>query len=181
MLRRTIAVFTWLGLLASLTFAQVTGRISGSVVDATGAAVLNAQIQLMVSGGQAAIFTTTTNNEGIFAFAGVQPGKYDVSVNASGFGATKVQVEVSPIRETTVPPIKMAVVAAQAIEVVASSSQVQTANAEVLSTITNTQIDKLPLLDRTVIDLALTQPGVVNASPISNGTDIVVNGLRSTY
>src|SRR5262249_28607657 len=60
---------------------------------------------------------------------------------------------------------------------------VQTANAEMISTITKTQIETLPLVDRSIIELATTQPGVINANPtsISNGNDIVVNGLRSTY
>src|SRR5436309_1609318 len=104
MLRRSVAVFAWFGLLTSLAFAQVTGRISGSVVDATGAAVSNAQVQLMLSGGKTAILSTTTNNEGAYLFAGVQPGKYDVAINAQGFATTKVQVELSPLREASVPP-----------------------------------------------------------------------------
>src|SRR5207253_1840031 len=122
------------------------------------------------------------NSEGFFVFAGVQPGKYDIVINAPGFSQAKAEVEVSPIRETAVPPIKLTVAGVAAVvETVAASTQVQTASAEVASTITNTQIDKLPLLDRTVIGLALTQPGVVDANPTSNGNDIVVNGLRSTY
>src|SRR5581483_8714083 len=58
---------------------------------------------------------------------------------------------------------------------------VQTANAEVSATVSTAQVDKLPLLDRNVIDLAQTQAGVVNGSSIANGRDLVVNGLRSTY
>jgi hypothetical protein len=183
MYRKLIAGIASLMLLASLALAQVTGRISGSVVDASGAAVPNAQVQLLLSGSKAPVSITATTAEGLYRFAGVQPGKYDVTVNASGFLVTTVrEVEVDPIRETSLPPVKVALAAVtQSVDVIAATQPVETANAEVSSTVSNAQIDKLPLLDRTVIDIAQTQAGVVNASPISNGTDVVVNGLRSTY
>jgi hypothetical protein len=152
------------------------------VVDPAGAQVPNAQVQLFVEGGKTALFTTATNEAGTFLFPGVQPGRYNLTVDASGFSTVKIPVEVSPIRETVIPAISLKVAGvSEEVSVVASSAQVQTANAEIVSTVTNAQIDKLPLLDRTVIELALTQPGVVNANPTSNGSDIVVNGLRSTY
>src|SRR5205823_3647684 len=106
MLQKPITVIALFVLLISPAFAQVSGRISGSVVDASGAQVPNAQIQLMVSGGNTAVLATTTNSEGFFVFAGVQPGKYDIVINAPGFSQAKAEVEVSPIRETAVPPIK---------------------------------------------------------------------------
>src|SRR6185295_17191928 len=81
--------------LASSGFAQVTGRIYGSVVDPSGAQVPNAQVELRVQGGETAILTTTTTSEGIYVFAGVQPGTYDLSVTASGFSSRKIQVQVS--------------------------------------------------------------------------------------
>ncbi|PWT98709.1 MAG: hypothetical protein C5B51_28600 [Terriglobia bacterium] len=183
MLSKLAAVSAGLGIVAALATAQVTGRISGSIVDSSGAAVPDAQVQLLLPAGKTAIFLTATTGEGLFRFAGIQPGKYDIKIEAKGFLPASVrEVEVDPIRETSLPAIQIALATVtQSIEVVSAVQPVETANAEVSSTVTSPQIDKLPLLDRTVIDIAQTQAGVVNASPISNGTDVVVNGLRSTY
>jgi len=183
MSRRPLAVGAIWALMASAAMAQVTGRISGSVVDASGAAVPNAQVQLLLPGGKSAIFTVSTTAEGLYTFTGVQPGMYDIAVQAGGFAAASVRgVDVDPIRETSLPPIQLSVAAVtQSVEVQSSTQPVETANAEVSATVTANQLDKLPSLDRGVIGLAQTQAGVVNASPNTNGDDIVVNGLRSTY
>jgi hypothetical protein len=156
--------------------------VSGSVQDPGGAQIPNAVVELFVPGGQKAILTTTSGPEGLFVLTGVRPGTYDLVIQAPGFARSRVQLNVSPITETAVPPIKLSVAGVEGeVSVIAAATQVQTNNVEVMSTITSEQIDKLPLFDRSVIDLATTQPGVRNASPNTNGNDIVVNGLRSTY
>ena len=185
MRHRTLEVLSFLGLLASPALAQVTGSLSGSVVDASGAAVPNAQVKILLPAGNAPILSATTTNEGLYSFIGVRPGTYDVTVDAKGFvTSTLHDVRVGPIRETSLPPLKLEVAAvSQTIDVTANIGAVETANAEVSSTVGSTQIDKLAVIDRDVLSLAQTQPGVLNASPISlgNGVDTVINGLRSTY
>lgn len=164
---------------------QVTGTLSGSVVDASGAAIPNAQVKLLLPGGSAPVLSGKTTTEGLYSFIGVRPGTYDVNIDAAGFvSAVRHEVKIEPIRETSLPPVKLEVAAVnQSIEVAADSATVETANSEVSTTVGAAQIDRLPVLDRDILNLALTQPGVVNASPVSlgNGVDTVINGLRSTY
>jgi hypothetical protein len=63
------------------------------------------------------------------------------------------------------------------VEVTESTVAVQTASAEVTTTITPSQVEKLPVLDRQVSYLFNTQAGVV-----SNGRSAtVINGLRPSY
>ncbi|HEY2013288.1 MAG TPA: TonB-dependent receptor [Bryobacteraceae bacterium] len=182
---RKPGVFSLLILLAMPAFAQVTGTLSGSVVDASGAAVPNAQVKLILPGGTAPILSATTTAEGLYSFIGVRPGTFTVLVEAKGFiTSTLRDIRIEPIRETSLPPIKVDVAAvSQSIEVTADTGAVETANAEVSSTVSSSQIDKLAVIDRDVLSLAQTQPGVLNASPISlgNGSDTVINGLRPTY
>ncbi|MBZ5618511.1 MAG: TonB-dependent receptor [Acidobacteriia bacterium] len=172
-------------LLVPMAFSQVNGTLSGSVVDASGAAVPNAQVRVLLPGGATAVLSGKTTNEGLYSFIGVRPGMYDISVDATGFvTAVRHEVRVEPIRETSLAPIKLEVAAVnQTIDVSADTQSVETANSEVSTTVSAAQIDRLPLLDRDVMALAQTQPGVLNASPISlaNGNDTVINGLRSTY
>lgn len=174
-----------LGLVMGLTptSAQVNGRISGTVLDPSGAVVAGANVHLLLPDGKTAVLNTTTTSDGIYSFIGVQPGTYTVSVEAKGFStSTAAGVVVSPIRETSLSPIKLEIgTVSTTVEVITAAQNVQTGNAEVMSTITNSQIDLLPALNRDVLQLITSQAGVTSSSPLSNGNDNVINGLRSTY
>jgi hypothetical protein len=118
---------------------------------------------------------TTTSTEGIFSFAAVQAGSYDLSVENAGFAKYSFRgVTVNPGQETAVPPIKLEVKSVeQSVEVIAESQAVQTANIENSTTVTQEQVTNLPVLDRQVSTLFLTQPGVSSGRGATT-----VNGLR---
>jgi len=63
------------------------------------------------------------------------------------------------------------------VEVSAQTAVVQTANAEVASTISNEQVRQLPMLNRSPLGLLLTQPGVSSNARSST----TINGLRPSY
>jgi hypothetical protein len=174
-----------LAALAPAIFAQVTGTLSGSVVDPSGAGIGNADIKILLPGGSAPVISGKTTSEGIYSLIGVRPGTFDVRVEASGFVPVELHaIKVNPISETSLPPVKLQLAAvSQSVEVTSETQSVETANAQVASTVSSAQIERLPLLNRDVLTLAQTQAGVLNASPIAlaNGSDTVINGLRSTY
>jgi Carboxypeptidase regulatory-like domain len=179
MIRLRFVAFLTLLILAAFTLsAQVAGHLSGSVVDQTGAAVPGASINVFISGGKEPILTGTSNDVGLFSFIAVRPDTYDVVIEAKGFGkATIRNVKVAPIQETGLGAIRLDVQTAVAsVDVSADVQSVQLANAEVASTITNTQVQNLPVLGRQVSTLFLTQPGVTSGSNTTS-----VNGLRSSF
>ena len=63
---------------------QVTGSISGSVVDSTGSVMVGATVKL-VSEATSAVRTAATDVEGNFVFTAVAPGIYAVSAEQPGF------------------------------------------------------------------------------------------------
>ncbi len=71
-------------LLSSAAFAQVTGNLTGTVSDPTGAVVPGATVVMKstLSGDER---QTVTNGDGFFSIAAVQPGDYKVTVKAAGF------------------------------------------------------------------------------------------------
>jgi hypothetical protein len=159
--------------------AQFSGRVAGTVLDAAGAAVPNADVGLYLTGGKKALFTTKTTVDGSYHIIGVRPGDYDVTVESKGFVPTTIRaVTVDAARETDVPQIKLQLATiTQTIDIVADAAAVETANAEVSSVISMSDIQRLPLLDRDPLSMLLTQPGVV-----SNGNSTtVINGLRTSY
>ena len=62
-------------LLALTTFAraQVTGRVSGSVIDSSGAFVPKATVNLSLHGGKRPLLTTSTNTQGLFSIETIRP------------------------------------------------------------------------------------------------------------
>jgi hypothetical protein len=93
--------------------AVPAGRIEGNVVDPKGARIAGATVALLNPAGDR-VSETTSDKEGHFEFANLQPGHYKVRVEADGFsqpeplsvdlagGGTKsisVSLEIAPIQE----------------------------------------------------------------------------------
>ncbi|HLK49194.1 MAG TPA: TonB-dependent receptor [Bryobacteraceae bacterium] len=175
---------TWAALALILFFrgpanAQLSGRISGSVVDATGSSVPGADVRLYLAGGKKPLLSTKTSSDGLYNLLGVRPADYDVEVEAAGFVKTTLRaIVVDAARETPVPQIKLELAAvSQSLEVSGATENVAIDNAEISDTITTDDIRNLPVLDRDPLGLLQTQPGVVS----SGNSATVINGLRTSF
>jgi hypothetical protein len=77
-----LAVFV---LISSFSFAQqLTGTLTGTTMDSTGAVVANAKVT-MTNEASGDVRTTVSNGSGYFSITAIQPGTYTVAVTASGF------------------------------------------------------------------------------------------------
>ncbi len=170
----------FLGLVSGLpALAQFSGRVTGTVMDSSGAAIPGAKVDLYIAGGQKPVLSVTTSAEGLFHFIGVRPADYDLTVESTGFVKAGIRgITVDAARETDVPAIKLALAAVkQTLDVSAELQGVETTSAEISGTISFDEIRNLPILDRDVLSVLQTQPGVV-----SNGNSTtVINGLRTSY
>src|SRR5580692_4048049 len=91
-------------------FAQFSGRVTGTVVDSSGASVPEAQVSLLLAGGQKPLLTTKTASNGEYYFNSVRTANYDLTVEARGFLKVTVHdITADPARETDVPLIKLQV------------------------------------------------------------------------
>ncbi|HLK61986.1 MAG TPA: carboxypeptidase regulatory-like domain-containing protein [Bryobacteraceae bacterium] len=159
--------------------AQFSGRVTGAVVDTSGASVAGATVDLYLTGGQKPLLSVKTTAEGLFHFIGVRPADYDVTVDARGFMKSALRgVSVDASRETDVGTIKLQLpTLTQTVDVTSEVQGVETTSAEISGTITTEELRNLPILDRDVLSVLQTQPGVV-----SNGNSAtVINGLRTSY
>ena len=159
--------------------AQFSGRLTGAVVDATGASVPGAEVDLTLAGGKKALLTAKTSSDGLYHFIGVRPAEYDLSVAAQGFvKATLRRIVVDAARETSVPDIKLTVASVtSSVDVSADVQGVETSTAEVSGTVSMEEIRSLPIIDRDVLSVLQTQPGVA----FNGNSDTVINGLRTSY
>src|SRR5215472_2823501 len=143
--------------------AQVAGSLTGSVVDQSGAAIPSAKISLLLPDGKVAVAQTDTTAEGLFRIPAVRPDLYKVDVEAQGFTkATLENVKIDPAKDNSLPPIVMQVASTtQSVDVTSAiAGGVQTASIEVATTITQSQVQNLPVLDRQISNLFTTQAGV---------------------
>src|SRR5215468_11095216 len=168
-----------IAILASASFAQVTGRIIGSVVDQSGAVIPSAKIELSLPGGARAILNAVTTNDGLFSLTGVLPGSYELAVTAQGYKKRVVQeLAVRPGQELALQAIQLEVGQVSETVQVTETQAVQTANSEVSLSITRQQLKELPVLNRSPLGFVTTQAGVTAAGG-SNAS--VINGQRTTF
>ncbi len=84
LLARSIALALIFTLCVFNLFAQQsTGNLRGQVTDQVGAVIIGATVTVTDAGGITK--TTTTGNEGNYAFSGLVPGKYTVRATSIGF------------------------------------------------------------------------------------------------
>ncbi len=128
--------------------AQVSGRLTGTLVDQAGASIPNATVALYLQGGATAVLKTTTNSEGNFDFIGIRPDLYTLEVEGAGFAKyTQSDVKVDPARQVTLPPITLTIATAnQTVEITVAATTVDTATSEVSNTVSQAQITNLPVL-----------------------------------
>jgi hypothetical protein len=138
-----ISLLTWP---ASRAGAQtVYGSISGVVSDPTGAVVAGAKVAAK-NEGTGATFDTVTTAEGVYRFAELPIGSYDVTVSAGGFqNETLTGVKVN-LQLTTALNVALKVGGTTSVVTVnASAPQLQTESSDITGSVTDEEYLNLPL------------------------------------
>jgi hypothetical protein len=148
---------------ASNAYAQgatSTATLQGRVFDSTGG-VLPGVTVTIVDMGTNQSRTVVTNEQGVYRFAGLTPGRYTVSGELQGF-AKFVQPNVALNVGAAVDiDIRLQVsTVAETITVTTESPVIETAKTALTSVISREQIDTLPTNNRNYLDFALLTPGV---------------------
>ena len=180
---RVVQTRVWLLALAALATATCwgqtsSGRLSGTLLDPSGAAIVGAQITIR-SESSGAVSLLVTDASGAFHAVSLLPGLYTVEADVEGFRRQVVQgVKVDIAKETSVPPIQLELgPLTETVVVEGGVSQVQTTNAELSSTVTMEQIEHLPLIGRDPLNLIHLESGVA----FQGRTPTVINGQRTSF
>lgn len=141
-------------------FAQnPTGAIKGVVKDPNNAVVTTA-VATATSKSTGAARKVKAGNDGIFVFESLQPGDYEVKVEAQGF-STQVQILTVEVGGTTTGDFSVAVGAAsQTVDVTADAPVINTTDTVVGGVINRHQVENLPTNGRSFLSIALLEPGV---------------------
>jgi hypothetical protein len=129
-----------------LSFAQSTrGELAGNITDPTGAVVPAAKI--VATGIDTGVKSETISTSvGVYRFNELAIGRYSIAVTAPGFAtATRTGVEVT-INSTTVLNITLkAGAVTENVSVDASAPTIESESSDLSGTITQQQIEELPL------------------------------------
>ena len=171
------SAITLLAFMPAAIAQDVTGSISGEVIDPSGAVVAGAHItaHAIATGIDT---STTANAEGQYRIEFLPIGRYTVTVQASGFGTATVPEFSLEVRQTANFNIKLQVGGANtSVNVSAAAPILQTESLSVDTTFTANTIGNLPLNGLDFSALTLYVPGSVDTAGVGGPTSFE----RSTY
>jgi len=138
----------------------VTGGISGTVTDPTGAVVPGANVSLK-SNSTGETQTTATTSTGLYNFPLLKPGSYSVTISQTGFRSIDETVEVQ-LGQITTANLKLIIGnTSETVEVSSQAPLLQTEDANISTTFSQTQIAQLPAPGGDITSYAQTAPGVL--------------------
>ncbi len=186
-LRFSAEMLLILGLAMNLG-AQVSGRgsLSGLVTDSSGAAIPSASVAL-TNTATGVTMQGQTSAAGLYSFVSLVPGTYSLRVNQNGFEtAVHNDITVAVDQAETVNVTLQLGAQTETVTVSAAQDITATTSSTTGQLISRDVIDRIPLVQRDVFQLALLSPGVIpqdgNVTSIDSGRDQVsifsINGAQ---
>ncbi len=166
-----------------------SGRVVGTVTDASGAAIPQASITLL-NQTTGLKLTGTSSGSGEVNVSAVPAGNYIATVMAKGFEAQTQAITVVVTTSLTLNFTLKPGVDTTTVEVTGAASLINTSDPTLGETIEGKQITQLPLNGRNTLNLALLTPGVTQGTYNNNSEDtagrngdsggqaLAVNGTR---
>lgn len=163
-------------------------QITGTVTDATGAAIPNAEVTA-VNKATGLSRTVKSNGDGLYNVLNLPVGAYDITVTLTGFKKTVITDVAVDVGAKPAVPIELQVGSSgDSVEVRAETVMIQTNTAELGGLVTSTEATQIQLNGRNYIQLLTLQPGV--SQTVRSGFDIFgtygvngnsqsVNGIRT--
>jgi hypothetical protein len=160
-----IAILAFLLVLAPAMMAQ-TQNISGTVIDASGAVVPDATVRITDAAKGGVARQTSTDDSGRFQAINIQPGRFVISVEKTGFKKTELAVTLDVNTKLDVGQIKLQLgTVSEVLSVAAELVPLVTTNTmDKAYVVEMTQMSELPMNGRNFTSLMSTVPGMTSAA-----------------
>ena len=158
-LRSAVLVFS-VGAAAGSFAQEVSGTISGTVTDTTGAFVKGATVVLRNTDRNQDVRTVTSNGKGFYTAASLPIGTYTVTIQDSGFQTVSVTGLILHVDDSLTVNRTLGAGSEQSLTVAADALQIDLEDAQVAGLINGTQVRELELSTRNYEQLLSLQPGV---------------------
>ena len=157
-------------LLSALAYAQFGAGLQGTILDNSGAVVANANV-VATEDSTGVAHSTTTNASGFYRISELPPGTYTVTVEASGFkknSAAGVSIQAELVRGLD---LTLQIGQAQeTVNVTEALPELRTEDASISGTLTSTEVEDLPAINRDPYELIRLAPGIFgNGARYSDG------------
>ncbi|PYV21067.1 MAG: hypothetical protein DMG27_21620 [Acidobacteria bacterium] len=163
----------------SLLMAVVTGSISGTVRDSSGAVIPDVSVEARNTNTGVAQ-TIQSDSVGFYNFPALAVGQYDVSFQKSGFVTYRqIGLVIDVDTALRVDAVLQVGLQKQEVTVIAAAAQVDTRTQQTGEVISGTEMEDLPLNGRAYTDLLALQPGVVPFNLSQYGTLSPSNSLNN--
>ncbi|MDX2181750.1 MAG: carboxypeptidase regulatory-like domain-containing protein [Bryobacteraceae bacterium] len=160
--------------LAALGAASVWGQgeratVTGSVTDSSAAIIVGAKVTLSNTATNV-VTRTTTNAAGLYYVTSLNPGRYELRVEQTGFRPAVVSDIQLGAGSTATFDLSLEVgTVAEAIEVKASAVLLESQTTALGKVMQSSTINSMPLIGRNVLQLVSLLPGVTPVGGDTNG------------
>ena len=161
--------------------AQENAELKGTVADPTGAVVPGATITI-TNTATGETKTANSNGAGIYDFANLQHGTYNLKAEAKGFSTAQTNGIIMNVAATVAQNVTLAIgTGVQTVTVEADALHLQTETNEVSNLITGEQITQLATNGRNMVSLTTLGTGVSNMLPSFNGVTAQGSGFSLSF
>jgi len=165
---------------ASARAQAISGDLTGTVFDASGAAIANASI-VALDDATGVRTAAQTNAEGIYRFTNLPIGRYTITATATGFTRDELKnVDVTLNNVATANLTLQVGKVGTTVEVSASAATIDTTTAQLQNTFESREVLELPQTAQGsgVYNLALLGAGVSTSGGVGQGFGPAVAGQR---
>jgi hypothetical protein len=170
--RRHLASLLILGcsllLMVGGAFAQanITGSISGTVTDSSGAVIPNATVTVTSVDQDRVERVLKTDGNGAYSVPVIPAGRYSIAVDAQGFKKTrKTGIVINVADKRTESFVLQVGASSETVNVEAAPVQVNLTNSTGSELVTGTQVRELTINNRNYVNLLTLSPGVSSTTP----------------
>jgi hypothetical protein len=156
----------------------VSGELTGTVVDTSGAVMPNVTVTLK-NPQMGFSQTTTTSSSGFFRFALLRPGTYTVSASPTGFAVITRDAVVNLGQVTDVKLQPTVAGKSESVNVTAEAPLLQTENGNVTANFNGQQLASIPTPGNDMTNFAFTAPGITLSTGAGYG-NFTAFGLPGT-
>ena len=163
--RNAVLALLCLAIATSVGWAQVSGRLSGTVTDPTGQVIVAADVTI-TNAGTSEQRMVQSNEAGNFVFAALPPGTYALTVQSEGFQSyEQTGIIISADQALAIGNIPLSIGAVtETVTVQAEGAAVETDTAGVNALLTSNQMDGLMQRGRDIVALLTVLPGVAQVA-----------------
>jgi hypothetical protein len=152
-------------LCATLAAQNISGTLSGSIQDSTGAAIPNIEVSI-ASDRTGFQRLTRTNESGLFTFPDLTPTAYSLKINTPGFNKyEQTNIEITSGSQRSLGAIELKIgQTSESVTVEAEAVAVALGSSEKAGTLSAADIEAMALKGRDIMDAVGLLPGIVDTS-----------------